>query len=164
MHDEECDHRRECRDLLLRLCHADGDTNREDDRQIAEDRAAGARHDREQRVQCRARTEDAAEPVSLNRRRIRERRADAEQNARNRQNRDRQHKAAPDALEHTKDFIFHNVTPFPLRIHLHPYSLPFGRYMEKHRKDRENYAGVSLMNCGIYKIIHDNYTVDGARV
>ncbi len=38
--DEEGDHGRKRRDLLLRLRHADGDADGKDDRQVAEDRAA----------------------------------------------------------------------------------------------------------------------------
>lgn len=62
-----------------------------------------------QRCSC---AEHSTETVCRNGRRVRERRADAEQDARDRQDRDRQHKAAPNALEHTKDFIFHSISPF----------------------------------------------------
>ena len=112
MHDEEGDHGGERRDLFLRFCHADGDADSEDDRQIAEDCAACTRHDREQCVQWCSCAEHSAETVCRDGRWVRERRADAEQDARDRQDRDRQHKAAPDALEHTKDFIFHSISPF----------------------------------------------------
>ena len=119
VHDEERDHRGERRDFLFRLCHADGDADGEDDRQISEDGAARTCHDGEQRMQRRAAPEDAAETVRLYRRWVGERRADAEQDACDRQNGDGQHEAAANPLEHTENLIFHICDPFPPRRSLH---------------------------------------------
>ena len=165
MHDEERDHRRERRDLLFRLCHTDRNADRKDDRQIAEDRAARTRHDREQRVQRRPRTEDTAETVRLDRRRVRERRADAEQDTCNRQDRDRQHEAAPDALEYTKDLIFHNVTPFPLPPSSPCTPSPLGNTCKNGIKKVVKLWMMPVRDKSrSYKIMYDNYTVDREKV
>lgn len=89
------------------LRHADGDADGKDDRQVAEDDVAGAAHDGEQRVQERAVAEGAFQAVGLNGRRVREGRADAEEQTGNRQDGDRQHEASADGLQHAENLVFH---------------------------------------------------------
>ena len=108
VHDEEGNHGRKRRDLLLRLRHADGDADGEDDRQVAEDRAARARHDGEKRVKRRSCTEYGGKSVRLDGRGVRERRAEPQEYAGDRQDGDGQHEAASDALEYTENFVFHD--------------------------------------------------------
>ena len=108
VHDEEGDHGRKRRDLLLRLRHADGDADGEDDRQVAEDRAARVRHDGEKRVKRRSRAEYGGKAVRLDGRGIRERRAESQEYAGDRQDGNGQHEAASDALEYTENFVFHD--------------------------------------------------------
>ena len=109
VHDKEGDHGRESRDLALRLGHADGDADCEDDRQVAEDRAARAGHDGQKTAEKRAIAKDGFETIRLDRRRVGERRADTEQDTGNRQHSDRQHEAAADALQYAEDFVFHET-------------------------------------------------------
>ena len=107
VHDEERDHRRECSNFFFCLCHANGDTDRKDNRQITEDRVARTRHDSQQRIEHRTLTDDCTKSIRFNRRYIRKRRADTEQDASDRQDGNRQHETSPDALKNAENLIFH---------------------------------------------------------
>ena len=117
VHDEEGDHGGESCDLALCLGHADGDADGEDDRQVAENRAARAGHDGQQAAEERSITEDGFETIRLDGRRIGERCADAEQDTGDRQHGDRQHEAAADALQYAEDFVFHETVLSPACRH-----------------------------------------------
>ena len=65
VHDKEGDDRREGRNLLLLLCHTDGNADRKDQRQVVEhDRARRIEH-LQNRIDDRTRAHDAEQPVGL---------------------------------------------------------------------------------------------------
>ena len=112
VHDKKGDDRGERGDLLFPLRHADSGADREDQRQVVEhDRARGIEH-LQNRVNGRARPHDAEQAVGLEHGLVGERAADAEKQAGDRQNGDRQHKRAADTLQYAEELILHVGTSF----------------------------------------------------
>ena len=58
VHDKEGNHRRQCRNFLFSLSHADGYAHGKDNRQVAKNRTASRTHNGKQRVQHSAITQD----------------------------------------------------------------------------------------------------------
>ena len=114
IHDEVGNHGRKSGNFFFRLRHADCYADSEDDWQVAENRITGAAHNHQQGMQQSSAAEKALHPIHLDCRRIRERAAYTQQQASNRQDSNRQHEAAANALQNAEDLIFHSVnSSFP---------------------------------------------------
>ena len=110
VHDKECDDRGEGGDLLLLLCHADRHADCKDQRQVVEHNRARIVEHLQDRIDDRAWAHDAHQAVGLEHGFVGERAADAEKQAGDRQNGDRQHKRTADALQYAENLIFHLVS------------------------------------------------------
>ena len=98
IHDEISNRGGERGNLLFPLCHADCHADCKNKRKVIEHRAAYLIHDHQQCVQHGSFTQEPLQPVGGDGRLVRKGTADAKKQPCHRQNRDRQHKAAPDAL------------------------------------------------------------------
>ena len=110
VHDDIGHSTRQSGDLFFLACHADGDTHREQQRQVVEDRTAGLAHDVQNGINNSALMDEAVQPVGRQHGLIGERTADTQQQAGNGQKRDGQHKAASDTLQHAEDLVLHNFS------------------------------------------------------
>ena len=112
VHNEEGDHCRKGSYFLLFLRHSDGNSHREDQRQVVEDNTSRFAHDREQSVKYCAVSENGLKPVCLDHCRIGKRASDSEQKSCHRKDRDGKHKASSDSLQYSENFVFHLFSSF----------------------------------------------------
>ena len=100
VHYEKRDRRRESCGRFFAFSHTERDSHCENYRQIVKNYRSDRRKHAKDGIEYRALAEDIFEPVAFDHCRIRQRSADAEQQTRDRQKRDREHKRPPDPLKH----------------------------------------------------------------
>ena len=96
------------RDLFFLACHADGNAHSEQQRQVVEHCVAGPAHHIQDGIDQGSLMDHAVQPIGRQHGLVGERAADAQQQARNRQQSNGQHKAASHALQYAEDLVFHS--------------------------------------------------------
>ena len=107
VHDDVADQTRQSGNLLLLLGHADRNTDRKENRQVVENRAADCVEDLVQAVHERSLTEDSRQVVRAESRLICKDAPESEQDTCHGQQSDRKHEASSDTLQDTENLVFH---------------------------------------------------------